>query len=77
MLSIIISDDAAQLLATIDPAFGCRREIDVKNIVTDVFASVWPSCVVIVDPDRIDMVKMIHTEAEEVVQAFALKCSDE
>ena len=67
MLSVVILYDAAQLLTTFDPAFGCRREIDVEDIVADIFASMRSSGVVVFYPYGIDVVKMIHAEAEEVV----------
>ena len=72
MIAVIILDDAAQLLPAFDVAFERRCEIDVENIVADVFASMRSSRVVIFNPDRIDVVEMIDAKAIEVIQAFAL-----
>ena len=70
MIAIVILYDAAQLLTTLDLTFEHWREIDVEDIVADVFAPVGPSSVVIAYPDRIDVMQMIHAEAEEIIQAF-------
>ena len=59
MLSVVILNDATELLATFDVAFERWCEIDIEDIVADVLATVWSSRVVIFYPDRIDMVKMV------------------
>ena len=71
LLPVVILDDAAQFLSTLHRAFERGCEIDVEDIVADVFASMRSSSVVVFYPNRIDVVKMVQAEAEEIIQTFA------
>ena len=71
MITVVILDDTAELFATFNLAFERRREIDVEDVISDVFAPVWSTRIIIIYPDRIDVVKMVQAEAEEIIQTFA------
>jgi len=72
LLAIVIFDDTAELFTTLNVAFERRCEINIKNVVANILASMRSSRVVIFNPDRIDVMQMIDAKAIEVIQAFAL-----
>ena len=73
MLTVVIFDDTAQLLAAFDVAFECRPEINVKNVVADILPPVRATSIVIMYPRSVDVVKMIHAEAKEIVKALTFQ----
>lgn len=63
------------MLAT-DATLCNRFEIYIKYVVIDSLATMWTLSIVITEPRPADVVELRTTETGEVIQAFALECTD-
>ena len=76
-VAIVRSDDAAELSFATDGTVIVRPEGFVEDIILNSGAPVRSLRIVVLDPSSHDIVKLIPTEADEVVQALSFERTDE
>ena len=74
--TVVRLDKPAELMFAADDPVGLRLECLVENFVVHAEASVWASRVVIGDPGGSDIVELVATEADEVVETFPFEGFD-
>lgn len=73
--AVVIRNDSAQTLFPFDLALVRGLEIWSKNLVSNIDSLMRALVVVVRKPLSVDVVELVQTYAEKVVQAFALNFS--
>lgn len=71
--SVVRSYNPAESSITSDMAFELRHEGLIEYFAIHTDSAMRPLGVIVVDPDAIDVVELLSTETDEVIQALALE----
>ncbi len=69
--TIVGFDDSAELLLAANSTLKLWLERLIKHVVCHAHSPVGSECIVIGDPGRFDVVELVETEADKVVQTFS------
>jgi hypothetical protein len=75
-VAVVPRDDSAESLFPFDFALIGRPEINIKNVVINVNSLMRSLVVVVLQPFAVDVIKMIQTEVNKVVQTLSFCLSD-
>ena len=71
-VTIVGFDDAAELLLAANSTLKLWLERLIQHVVRHAHSPMGPECIVIGDPGRLDVVELVETEADKVVQTLPL-----
>ena len=75
-VAVVVRNNSAELFFPFDFAFGRRCEIRSKHLVSDIHALMRTMVVIVRQPFAIDVVQLLHAEAEKVVKALFFNFPD-
>ena len=75
--SVVLRYNAAEFFPMANSPFGLRIELNMQNGVVNASSLVRAVMMVVVEPGSIDVVQLVSTDTNEMVQAGLLECANE